>query len=81
MAKVNYGAVIKKYAMAIVLVLVILLFYVLTKKAILLPQNINNLLSQNAYVFVLATGMLLCILTGGNIDLAVGYVVCFVGAV
>ncbi|MCR5301133.1 MAG: sugar ABC transporter permease [Lachnospiraceae bacterium] len=67
--------------MAIVLVLVLLLFYVLTKKAILYPQNINNLLSQNAYVFVLATGMLLCILTGGNIDLAVGSVVCFVGAV
>lgn len=81
MANTNISAVLKKYAMAIVLVLVILLFYVLTKKAILYPQNINNLLSQNAYVFVLATGMLLCILTGGNIDLAVGSVVCFVGAV
>ena len=67
--------------MAIVLVLVLLLFYVLTDGKILYPQNINNLLSQNAYVFVLATGMLLCILTGGNIDLAVGSVVCFVGAV
>ncbi|MBO4267112.1 MAG: sugar ABC transporter permease [Lachnospiraceae bacterium] len=67
--------------MAIVLVLVIILFYILTNKAILYPQNINNLLSQNAYVFVLATGMLLCILTGGNIDLAVGSVVCFAGAV
>jgi putative multiple sugar transport system permease protein len=32
-------------------------------------------------VFVLATGMLLCILTGGNIDLSVGSVVCFVGTV
>ena len=81
MAKVNYSAVFKKYAMAIVLVLVIILFYILTNKAILYPQNINNLLSQNAYVFVLATGMLLCILTGGNIDLAVGSVVCFAGAV
>lgn len=81
MAKTDFTAVLKKYAMAIVLVLVILLFYVLTKKAILYPQNINNLLSQNAYVFVLATGMLLCILTGGNIDLAVGSVVCFAGAV
>ena len=47
----------------------------------LLPQNVNNLIAQNAYVFVLATGMLLCILTGGNIDLSVGSVVCFVGAV
>ncbi|MBR1623619.1 MAG: sugar ABC transporter permease, partial [Pseudobutyrivibrio sp.] len=36
---------------------------------------------QNAYVFVLATGMLLCILTGGNIDLSVGSVVCFVGGI
>lgn len=34
-----------------------------------------------AYVFILATGMLLCILTGGNIDLSVGSVVCFTGAV
>ena len=81
MAKTNYSAVVKKYAMAIVLVLVLILFYVLTDGKILYPQNINNLLSQNAYVFVLATGMLLCILTGGNIDLAVGSVVCFVGAV
>lgn len=47
----------------------------------LLPQNVNNLISQNAYVFILATGMLLCILTGGNIDLSVGSIVCFVGAV
>lgn len=47
----------------------------------LLPQNINNLIAQNAYVFILATGMLLCILTGGNIDLSVGSVVCIVGAV
>ncbi len=81
MANTNVSAAIKKYAMAIVLVLVLILFYVLTDGKILYPQNINNLLSQNAYVFVLATGMLLCILTGGNIDLAVGSVVCFVGAV
>lgn len=48
---------------------------------ILLPQNVSNLIAQNAYVFVLASGMLLCILTGGNIDLSVGSVVCFVGAI
>ena len=81
MSKVSFSDVFKKYAMSIVLVLVIALFYVLTEGAILYPQNINNLLSQNAYVFVLAVGMLLCILTGGNIDLAVGSVVCFVGAI
>lgn len=81
MAKASFSASIKKYAMSIVLVLVIAFFFWRTSGAILLPQNVNNLLSQNAYVFVLAVGMLLCILTGGNIDLAVGSVVCFVGAI
>ena len=81
MEKSNIAATLKKYTMPIALVLVIAFFYWQTQGKILFPQNINNLLSQNAYVFVLAVGMLLCILTGGNIDLAVGSVVCFAGAV
>ena len=72
---------VKKYTMIIVLVLVTLFFTWQTGGKILLPQNVSNLISQNAYVFVLATGMLFCILTGGNIDLSVGSVVCFAGAV
>ncbi|MBR4776090.1 MAG: sugar ABC transporter permease [Lachnospiraceae bacterium] len=71
----------KKYTMVIVLVLVFAMFAITTGGSILLPANISNIISQNAYVFILATGMLLCILTGGNIDLSVGSVVCFVGAV
>ena len=67
--------------MVIVLVAVVVLFAVNTGGKMLLPQNVNNLIAQNAYVFVLATGMLFCILTGGNIDLSVGSVVCFIGAV
>lgn len=81
MDKANMKAVLQKYTMIIVLILVTLFFTWKTGGKILLPQNISNLISQNAYVFVLATGMLLCILTGGNIDLSVGSVVCFVGAV
>ena len=73
--------VLKKYTMVIVLVAVVVLFAVNTGGKMLLPQNVNNLIAQNAYVFVLATGMLFCILTGGNIDLSVGSVVCFIGAV
>ncbi len=72
---------LKKNTMIIVLIVVVAFFSWRTGGAILLPMNISNLISQNAYVFVLATGMLLCILTGGNIDLSVGSVVCFVGAV
>ena len=72
---------VKKYAMIIVLILVLIFFTARTQGSILAPMNLSSLISQNAYVFVLATGMLLCILTGGNIDLSVGSVVCFVGAV
>ena len=72
---------VQKYTMIIALVLVTAFFTWRTDGKILLPQNITNIISQNAYVFVLATGMLLCILTGGNIDLSVGSVVCFVGTV
>lgn len=81
MEKVNVSAILRKYTMIIALILVVIFFSITTEGKILFPQNINNLISQNAYVFVLATGMLLCILTGGNIDLSVGSVVCFAGAV
>ena len=72
---------LQKNTMILILVLVVLFFTWQTSGKILLPQNITNLIAQNAYVFILATGMLLCILTGGNIDLSVGSVVCFAGAV
>jgi putative multiple sugar transport system permease protein len=72
---------LSKYVMVIATVLVILFFTIATGGKLLFAQNINNLIAQNAYVFVLATGMLLCILTGGNIDLSVGSIVCLVGAI
>ena len=72
---------LQKNTMIIILVLMVLFFTWQTGGKILLPQNITNLIAQNAYVFILATGMLLGILTGGNIDLSVGSVVCFTGAV
>ena len=71
----------QKYTMILALIVVVIFFAFTTDGKILYAQNINNLISQNAYVFVLATGMLMCILTGGNIDLAVGSVVCFAGGV
>lgn len=81
MDKAKVMTIVKKYTMIMVLVIVTLFFGIATDGKLFLPQNITNLISQNAYVFVLATGMLLCILTGGNIDLSVGSVVCFAGAV
>ena len=81
MNKDQVFAFLKRNTMVIVLLIVLGFFSWQTGGAILLPMNVSNLISQNAYVFILATGMLLCILTGGNIDLSVGSVVCFVGAV
>lgn len=73
--------IVSKYTMVLILLIVIIFFTAMTDGKMLLPQNVNNLIAQNAYVFILAAGMLLCILTGGNIDLSVGSIVCFVGAV
>ena len=72
---------LKKNTMVIALIIVALFFTIQTDGALLLPSNITNLIAQNGYVVILAVGMLLCILTGGNIDLSVGSVVCLVGAV
>lgn len=72
--------ILVKYTMVIVLVIVFLLFNLITGGKMVYAQNLSNLLLQNAYVVILACGMLLCILTGGNIDLSVGAIVCIVGA-
>src|SRR5512133_3208136 len=74
-------AFLLKNTMVIALVLVYLFFVLRSEGRMFLPQNINNLIMQNSYVVILAVGMLLCILTGGNIDLSVGATVCLVGAI
>lgn len=75
---------LQKNSMLIALVILMLLFQALIlatgRGSLFDPLNISNIISQNAYVVILATGMLLCILTGGNIDLSVGSVVAMVGA-
>ncbi|MDD5600849.1 MAG: sugar ABC transporter permease [Actinomycetota bacterium] len=72
---------IRQYGMIIALLVIIVLFQILTNGVLLYPQNVANLIMQNGYVIILAIGMLLCILTGGNIDLSVGSVVAFTGAI
>lgn len=77
----NVKEILKKNTMLIALIIVTLFFAFQTGGTILVPQNVSNLIAQNGYVVVLAVGMLLCILTGGNIDLSVGSVVALVGAI
>ena len=71
---------LKQYGMMMALVAIIVLFAILTGGKLIKPMNISNLIFQNSYVIILAIGMLLCILTGGNIDLACGSVVGLIGA-
>jgi len=77
----KYSELLKKNAMLIILVLVYIFFTVMTKGEMFKPLNFNALITQNAYVYILATGMLMCMLTGGNIDLSCGSFVCFLGAI
>jgi putative multiple sugar transport system permease protein len=76
---------LKKNTMLLALAVVMVFFQITIvlsgRGSLFAPANISNLISQNAYVVVLAAGMLLCILTGGNIDLSVGSIVALVGAV
>ena len=80
----NLKSVLKGNTMIFILVGVMILFEILIRSfghgSLFAPANITNIIRQNAYVAILATGMLLCILTGGNIDLSVGSVVALVGA-
>ncbi|MDR0943219.1 MAG: sugar ABC transporter permease [Ruminococcus sp.] len=77
----NIGNMAKKNTMLIVLALVIIFFTVGTDGIILNPGNITSLIMQTSYVIVLAVGMLMCILTGGNIDLSVGSVLALVSVI
>ena len=71
---------IRQYGMLIALIAIMIFFAFMTKGSLIWPRNVSMLIRQNAYVLILAIGMMLCILTGGNIDLSVGSLVALVGA-
>ncbi|TGG93471.1 sugar ABC transporter permease [Natronospirillum operosum] len=69
----------RDYGMLIALVAIIGLFQYLTNGIMLRPANLTNLFLQNSYIIVMAIGMLL-VIVAGHIDLSVGSVVGFIGA-
>ena len=76
----NVGKTLRAYSMVIALVVIAVLFHFLTDGLIFTAMNLTNLILQNSYVVLLILGMLPVILTG-NVDLSVGSVLAFVGAV
>ncbi|WP_241971349.1 multiple monosaccharide ABC transporter permease [Microcella alkaliphila] len=69
-----------KNGIFLALLAVVVFFSITTNGILLRPQNISNLIVQNGYILVLAIGMVL-VIVAGHIDLSVGSVAAFIGAV
>lgn len=76
----NIGKLLKQYSMVIILVVIAVLFQIMTGGLMFTNTNLTNIILQNSYVVIMVCGMLPVILTG-NVDLSVGSVLAFVGAV
>ena len=81
--KKDYAGFIKsnmrEYGMLLSLVAIMAFFQVMTDGTLMQPLNLTNLLLQNSYIVIMALGMLM-VIVAGHIDLSVGSVVGFVGA-
>ncbi|MGM9490011.1 multiple monosaccharide ABC transporter permease [Ideonella sp. YS5] len=70
---------LREYGMLLSLVAIMAFFQYLTDGTLLQPLNLTNLVLQNSYIVVMALGMLL-VIVAGHIDLSVGSVCGFIGA-
>ncbi|MGA1833233.1 multiple monosaccharide ABC transporter permease [Rhizobium wenxiniae] len=69
---------LRDYGMLISLVVIVIFFQFATGGILLKPLNVTNIVLQNAYIVIMALGMLMIIVTG-HIDLSVGSVAGFIG--
>jgi putative multiple sugar transport system permease protein len=69
----------REYGMLITLVAIMGFFQYVTDGTLMQPLNLTNLLLQNSYIVIMALGMLL-VIVAGHIDLSVGSVCGFIGA-
>ena len=69
----------REYGLLLALIIVMVFFQIMTEGTLLRPVNITNLLLQNSYIIIMALGMLI-VIVAGHIDLSVGSVMGFVGA-
>src|SRR5450432_1562041 len=70
---------LREYGMLLSLFAIMLFFEFVTDGTLLKPLNLTNLVLQNSYIVIMALGMLL-VIVAGHIDLSVGSVVGFIGA-
>ncbi len=80
----HLGGHLRENGMLVALVAIVFFFTLVVRVSIdvdfLSAQNITNLFLQNSYVIIMALGMLL-VIVAGHIDLSVGSVAAFTGAV
>ncbi|WP_332718341.1 multiple monosaccharide ABC transporter permease [Pelagibacterium mangrovi] len=69
----------REYGILFALIAIMVFFQISTGGILLRPVNITNLVLQNSYIIIMAVGMLLVIVCG-HIDLSVGSVMGFIGA-
>lgn len=79
-ARASLGKNVRQSGIYIAFAAIIVLFAILTEGKLLTPQNVSNIVVQNSYILILAIGMVIVII-GGHIDLSVGSVVAFTGAI
>ncbi|GAA2089631.1 sugar ABC transporter permease [Pseudolysinimonas kribbensis] len=78
---INYLAgQLRQVGLFIALIVIVVFFQITTGGITLAPINVSNLVVQNSYILILAVGMVMVIIAG-HIDLSVGSVVAFIGAV
>ena len=70
---------LRQIGLFIALIVIVIFFQVATNGITLAPINVSNLIVQNSYILILAIGMVMVIIAG-HIDLSVGSVVAFTGA-
>src|SRR4030081_2164730 len=70
---------LREYGMLLSLFAIMLFFEFVTDGTLLRPLNLTNLVLQNSYIIIMALGMLL-VIVAGHIDLSVGSVAGFIGA-
>lgn len=69
----------REYGILFALVAIMIFFQITTGGILLKPVNLTNLILQNSYIIIMAVGMLL-VIVAGHIDLSVGSVMGFIGA-
>jgi len=73
------GSQLRQIGLFIALIVIVVFFQITTNGITLAPINVSNLVVQNSYILILAVGMVMVIIAG-HIDLSVGSVVAFIGA-